>query len=365
MSPIPDIKVVRELESRAFRAWPALETTKPPAATPTPDAIMQLGFGFWNAKALLSAVELGVFTELARGPLDGETLHQRLGLHERGARDFFDALVALGVLDRLEGRYANTPDTDFYLDRNKPSYIGGILEMANGRLYPSWGSLTEGLRAGRPQDAPGDGRDMFAAMYADPASLAEFLRGMTGISLPNATALAERFPWGRYRTFVDIGTAQGGLPVAIARAHPHLEGGGFDLPPVRPVFERYVQSHGLARRLHFQGGDFRDDELPPADVLVMGHILHDWDLDTKRALLAKAHKALPRGGALIVYDQMIDDERRRHAAGLLMSLNMLLATPGGFDYTGADCLAWIREAGFAQARIELLRGPYSMAVAVK
>jgi hypothetical protein len=188
---------------------------------------------------------------------------------------------------------------------------------------------------------------------------------MTGLSRPVAAALAHRFPWRERRSFADVGTAEGALPVALARAHPHLRGVGFDLPPVGPLFERQVRAHGLADRLRFQAGDFLADPLPAAEVLVMGHILHDWDLETKRLLLAKAHAALPPGGALIVYDQMIDDERRENVSGLLTSLNMLIETPGGFDYTGADCRRWMAEAGFRSAAVEHLLGPYSIAVGAK
>jgi Dimerisation domain/O-methyltransferase domain len=216
-----------------------------------PDAIMQLGLGFWGSKALLSAVELGLFTELAKEPLDAEALRQRLGLHERGAKDFLDALVALRMVDRIDGIYANTAEADLYRDRNKPSYIGGFLELANLRIYPRWGSLTEALRTGKPQNEVRDGGDLFAAIHAEPAKLELFLRGMTGASLPPARALARKFAWRHYRTMIDVGTAEGALAVEIARAHPHLTGGGFDLPQVRPVFERYVRSHRLADRLRF------------------------------------------------------------------------------------------------------------------
>ncbi|MGO4722577.1 MULTISPECIES: methyltransferase [unclassified Inquilinus] len=331
----------------------------------TPELIMQLGFGFWASKTLLSAVELEVFTVLTGGPLDAEALRTRLGLHPRGARDFFDALVALRLLDRTDGAYANTAETDLYLDRGKPSYVGGILEMANRRLYPSWGNLTEALCTGRPQNEAKAGGDPFAAIYATPEGVAGFLNAMTGVSLPLAHALAARFPWAGYRSVIDIGAAAGSVPVELALAHPHLEAGGFDLPPVRPVFEAYVAQRGLAGRVRFHDGDFMRGPMPPADVLVMGHILHDWDLEEKRMLVAKAHAALPQDGALIVYDRMIDDDRRENAAGLLMSLNMLIETPGGFDYTGADCIGWLREAGFASIRQESLVGPYSVVVGIK
>lgn len=331
----------------------------------TPDSIMQLGLGFWGSKTLLSAVELGLFTELAEGPLDGKTLAERLGVHPRAARDFFDSLVALRMLERNGERYANTPQADLFLVRGKLSYVGGMLEMANERLYTFWGSLTEALRTGLPQNETKVGENFFAAIYADPDRLESFLKGMTGISMGAAMTIAKKFPWAEYNTFVDIGAAQGGLPVQIALAHSHLSGGGYDLEAVRPVFEAYVESHGLADRLRFYPGDFFNDPLPAADVLVMGHILHDWNLEEKRKLLAKAYEALPHGGALIVYESIIDDDRRQNAFGLLMSLNMLIETPGGFDYTGADCASWMRDAGFRETRVEHLVGPDSMVVGIK
>ena len=332
---------------------------------PAPDRILQLGFGFWGSRTLLSAIELGLFSELAGGPLDADALGARLGLHPRGARDFFDALVALGMLQRVGECYANTPETDLFLDRAKPSYVGGILEMANARLYPFWGSLTEGLRSGQPQNEAKTDGDFFGVLYRDPARLRQFLQAMTGLSAGAARAIAQKFSWGRYRTFVDVGTAQGGLTVQVALAHPHLSGGGFDLPPVRPIYEDYVSSFGLGDRLRFYPGDFFVDPLPRADVLVMGHILHDWSLDEKRLLIAKAYDALPQGGALIAYDCIIDDDRRQNAFGLLMSLNMLIETPAGFDYTGADCCSWLQEAGFRETYVEHLAGPESMAVGIK
>src|SRR6478672_7968751 len=177
----------------------------------TPDAIMQLGTAFWASKTLLSAVELGVFSELAQaGALDGEALRERLRLHQRSATDFFDALVALGMLEREDGRYANTPATDLFLDRAKPSYVGGILEMANARLYEFWGSLTEALRTGELQnEAKGGGEGLFEALYKDPDRLRGFLAAMTGLSTGAALAIAAKFPWDRYKTFCDVGAAQG------------------------------------------------------------------------------------------------------------------------------------------------------------
>ena len=330
-----------------------------------PDRLLQLGMAFWASKTLLSAVELGVFTQLASGPRDAAGLSEALGLHPRAALDFLDALVALNLLNREAAHYSNAPDADLFLDKAKPCYVGGLLEMANSRLYPYWGSLTEALRTGLPQNETKHGGNIFEAIYSDEASLRGFLRAMSGVSLGAARAIAQKFPWADYRTFIDIGVAQGALPVQIALAHPHLTGGGFDLPPVGPVFEEYVAAHGLQERLRFHPGDFFKDPCPSADVLVMGHILHDWALPEKLELLAKCHAALPTGGCLVVYDAVIDDERRHNAFGLLMSLNMLIETPGGFDYTGAQCIEWMKQTGFSEVRVEPLVGPDSMVIGVK
>lgn len=333
---------------------------------PTPDRILQTGFAFFPAKALLSAVELGVFTLLAQGPKAFPALAGPLGLHPRAARDFLDTLVALGFLTRDGEVYANTAETDLFLDRGKPSYVGGILEMANHRLYPFWGHLTEALRTGQPQnEAKGGGPSFFASIYADPDRLRQFAHAMSALSRGANMAIGRTFPWSNYKSFVDVGTAQGDLAAQVALANPHLTGTGFDLPPLQPIFEDYVGGLGLADRVRFTPGDFLQGDIPSADVLMMGHILHDWDLPTKLMLIRKAYAALPAGGALIVYESIIDDERSQNAFGLMMSLNMLIETPGGFDYTFKDCAGWMREAGFGSTWAQPLVGPDSMVVGIK
>ena len=332
----------------------------------TPEHIIKVGVGFWASKTLLSAVEMGLFTELARGPENLPTLQGRMGLHPRSAQDFLDALVALGFLSRAEGVYSNTPATDLYLDRRKPTYVGGMLEMANHRLFGHWNHLTEALRTGKPQNEARDGEPSpFQALYADPDRLRGFLSAMSGISRGAALAIAAKFPWKNHTSYVDVGTAQGDTAVQIALAHPHLSGAGFDLAEVAPIFEEYTEKNGVAGRVRFIPGDFFQEALPKADVIVMGHILHDWGIDDKKMLIRKAYDALPAGGAYIVYESLIDDERSQNAFGLLMSLNMLIETPAGFDYTGGDCMGWMREAGFRETYVEHLVGPDSMVVGIK
>lgn len=346
-----------------------MTTTRPvPLGPPSPERILQMALGFWSSKTLLSAVELGVFTQLAGTTMDLETLRSRLGLHPRSARDFFDALTALGVLQRADGKYSNAPECDFFLDKKKPTYIGGVMEMASQRLFGHWSRLTEGLRTGEQQNEmrhEQGGAAQFEALYADPARLQTFLSAMTGQSRLSNMAIASRFPWKEYKSFVDVGTAQGDLAVQIARLNPYLAGIGFDLPVVGPVFEEYVAQSGLKDRLRFVSGNFFEEPLPKADVITMGHILHDWNLEEKKMLLRKAHEAVPSGGAVVVYDAIIDDDRCQNAFGLMMSLNMLIETPGGFDYTAADCMAWMKEAGFRETRVERLIGPDSMVVGIK
>jgi SAM-dependent methyltransferase len=343
---------------------PAMSTSIAAKTAQSPDRILDIGCAFCKSKVLLSAVELGLFTELGGDSLDLATLTKRLGLHERGARDFFDALVALKLLERdANGRYFNRPDCALYLDRRSPSYLGGKLEFLNARLYPIWGRLTKALRTGEPQTELGTAG--YASLYADPLALEEFLQGMSGGSLLPARELARIFAWKSYRTVIDIGTAQGRVPVEIARAHAHLGGGGFDLPQVEPVFMSFVREHGMEQRLRFYPGDFLKEELPRADVLIMGRILHNWNLPTKLMLVQKAHRALSPGGVLIVYDKLIDDERRNEAQALLASLNMLIETAGGFDYTAAQCIGWMRDCGFADICVEPLDGGESAVIGLK
>ncbi|WP_067688815.1 methyltransferase [Nocardia jejuensis] len=327
------------------------------------ERILEIGMGFWASRTLLSAVEMGVFTTLGERRLTAQELREELGLHPRAAEDFLDALVAMDMLRRADGRYANTPDTAAYLDRRRHEYLGGFLEMAATRLYPLWSGLTEGLRTGLPQNEVKHGGEEFDELYSDPRRLREAQCARTGLTLPSARAIAELFPWHRWNSVADIGSAQGALLRTLLHRHPHLHGIGFDLPDAEPAFTEYVAP--LGDRVRFRAGDLFTDALPGTDVLVFGRILHDWDLDTKRMLLAKAHRVLPQGGAIIVYETLIDDDRRSNLAGLLMSLNTLIETDGGFDYTAADLRNWLTDAGFRDPRTHRLTASESMVWAVK
>ena len=335
-----------------------------------PTHIMQVGMGFWPSKTVLSAVELELFTHLGSDSLNGEELRERLHLHPRAIPDFPDTLVALGLLERdgegAEARYRNTPDTGFFLDKNSPAYIGGILEMSNARLYGFWGDLTEALRTGMPQnEVKHNGEPMFAELYSDPARLEQFMQAMAGISRGNFVALAEKFDFSRYRTVCDVGGATGQLASILAAHHPHLTCTSYDLPVVAPIAERAIAAAGLSDRVSVASGDFFEDPLPKADVITMGLILHDWNLDGKLKLIAAAYDALPEGGAFIVIENLIDDARRENAFGLMMSLNMLIEFGDAFDYTGRDFAGWCKDAGFRDTEVLPLAGPASAGIAYK
>lgn len=336
----------------------------------TPEHLLTIGMGFMASKTLLSAVELDLFTLLSTGPKTAAQIGDRLSLHPRSLRDFLDALVALRIVDR-EGdgpssAYRNTPESAMFLDKNSPAYLGGLLEMANARLYPFWGNLTEGLRTGEPQNELKQGKGSpFEVLYADEARLEQFLRAMQGIQMGNIMALAEKIDFGKFGTLCDVGGANGTLASIVAKRHPNLACMTFDMPPVEPIAKRHVEAMGASSRVKVVSGDFFKDPLPKADVITMGNILHDWDEAQKKALIAKAFQSVNPGGMFIAIEAVIDDARRTNVFGLLMSLNMLIELPGGFDYTGAQFDGWCREAGFKRTEIVPLAGPSSAAIAYK
>jgi predicted O-methyltransferase YrrM len=338
--------------------------------TPNLGAIMQIGLGFWPAKTLLTAIELGLFTVLADGALTGPQIEQRLGLGSRATYDFLDGLVALHLLDRdgsgPSARYGNTVETATFLDANAPAYAGGFLEMANARLYSFWGGLTDALRTGQPQtEVKHTGRSVFAELYADPDRLEQFMRAMAGISAGNFHALAEKFDFSPYSSVCDVGGATGQLSIILAQHHSHLRCTTFDLPVVQPIASRTITAAELSDRVEAVGGDFFVDPLPKADVITMGMILHDWNLEKKLHLIRQVYDALPDGGVFIAVENLIDDDRRENVFGLMMSLNMLIEFGDAFDFTGADFRGWCEEVGFRSVEVVHLAGPCSAAIARK
>jgi alkyl hydroperoxide reductase subunit AhpC/ubiquinone/menaquinone biosynthesis C-methylase UbiE len=341
-----------------------------PASALNPASILQAAFGFWHSKVLLTAVELGVFSRLGARRLSGSELGAELQLHPRAISDFFDALVAMKFLDR-EGdgpaaKYSNTPEGSLFLDQASPRYIGGILAMLNARLFRFWNDLPEALRTGRPQNEIKHGqKGLFEELYADLPRLEQFMGAMTGLSRINFEAFAAKFDFSKFRTLCDVGGATGLLSIEVAKRHPHLNCISFDLPPVESIAKKHIAAAGLSERIRTASGDFFKDPLPKADLITMGMILHDWNLERKMHLIRSAYQALPPGGALVAIEALIDDARRENTQGLLMSLNMLIEFGDAFDYSGADFKKWCAEVGFKRFDVIHLAGPSSAAVAYK
>jgi 2-polyprenyl-3-methyl-5-hydroxy-6-metoxy-1,4-benzoquinol methylase len=348
-------------------ATPASATA---SASASPARIMEVGMAFWPAKVLLSAIELRLFTELGSKSMTAGELQTALGLHPRATSDFLDTLVALRFLDRdgdgHSALYRNTTETALFLDRASPRFMGGFLEMANARLYRFWGDLTEGLRTGQPQnEIKHTGASMFAELYSRRDRLEQFMEAMAGISAGNFQAFAEKFDFSRYATLCDVGGATGQLSMFVARRHPHVRCTSLDLPNVTEIAERKIAAAQLDDRVAARSLDFFAEPLPNADVITMGMILHDWNLEKKLALVRAAYDALPPGGAFVVIENLIDDARRENAFGLMMSLNMLVEFGEAFDFTAADLFGWCRQAGFRTMEVIPLGGPASAGVAYK
>ena len=335
-----------------------------------PTEIFRLGEGFMASKTLLSAIELELFTHLGADGLTAEQIKGRIGLHQRAIPDFPDTLVALGMLTRdgdgTGARYRNSPAAAEFLDKSGSTYIGGVLEMCNARLYQYWGDLTEGLRTGQPQnEVKHSGRSMFEELYSDPARLEQFMDAMTGASMGGFHALAEAFDFSRYRTMCDVGGATGLLSVIVAGRHRHMRCTTFDLPAVEPLARRTIGAAGLADRVTTVSGDFFVDALPQADIITMGMVLHDWNLERKLRLIRVAYDALPPGGTFIAVEPLIDDARRTDAFSLLMSLNMLVEFGDAFGFTGNDFRNWCTDIGFERVEVLPLAGHASAGIAYK
>ena len=335
-----------------------------------PSPILQTAFAFWSSKVLLTAVEFGVFTTLDDHRLTGAELGTKLGLHPRAIADFFDALVAMQFLEREgdgpKATYSNTPAGALYLHQGSPRYIGGVLAMLNARLFKFWNDLPEALRTGKAQNETKHGqKGIFEELYSELPKLEQFLGAMTGISRMNFEAFAQKFDFSPFKTLTDVGGATGLLCIEAAKLHPHLRCTSFDLPPVEPIAKKHIAAAGLSDRIATAAGDFFRDPLPPADLLTMGMILHDWNLEKKMHLIRAAYNALPAHGALVTIEAIIDDARRENVMGLMMSLNMLIEFGDAFDYSAADFRGWCTEVGFQRFEVIHLAGPSSAVVAYK
>ncbi|MGI5519953.1 methyltransferase [Micromonospora sp. CA-259024] len=310
-----------------------------------PFDVMHVGWSFLRSRLLATAMELGVFTTLGDRALPSGQLRAELGLHPRAAQDFLDALAALGLLLRCGDQYRNSPAAARYLIPGTETFVGGFLRMTTELADSDRDTLSNLLRTGHARGQNTAGEVPFTRIFHDPGRLRQFLAAMDSFSSAVATELIRVFDFGRYATFSDIGGARGNLAAHVAAAYPGLTGTVLDKPGIRPFFDELVSGRGLTDRLNYVGGDFFVDDLPRADVLVLGGVLHDWPVDRRRLLLRRAFAAVHDGGAVIVYDTMLDDQRAR-AENLILSLIMMVQSAEATGFSPAEAESWLTEAGF-------------------
>jgi len=345
--------MARQLSNTARSAKHArIEPIDEAAELPSVIPLMALATGFWASKTLAAAHELDLFTRLAGGAsITVAGLKEALGLHPRPAEMLLTGCAALGLLEKTDSGYRNSPLSEAYLVRGKPYYFGGFVQMADKRLYAGWSRLTEALRTNRPTTwDPAVQSSMFDG--EDPLVLALFWEAMHSLSTMTARKLGEAVDLRPFRRLLDIGGGSGAYDIELCKQCAALRATVFDLPHVAEIAAGKIAEAGLSDRIETAGGSFFEALPRDHDVHLLSMILHDWNEAKNRALLGRSFEALPSGGAVVISELLVNDEKTGPAPAALMSLNMLIETEGR-NYTPAEYSAWLAEAGFRQ--IETVR----------
>lgn len=322
----------------------------------TPVPLMQIVTGFWASKTLAAAVDLDLFSRLSGQGTTVQELSQQLSLHPRPAEMLLSACAALGLLEKREGRYSNSPLSEEFLVRGKPRYFGGFINMQDKRLYLAANRLVEALRTNRAQTW-GDHAGLFEAISANPEEQRTFTEAMHCISTQSGRAVAEAFDFAPYRQLLDVGGGSGAYCIEAVRRHPHLRAVVFDIPPALQVAQEKIARAGLSDRIATCVGDFFTEELPAgSDVLLLSMIMHDWTPEKNTLILRKCFDVLPPGGALIISELMMDDDKVGPVPAAMMSMIMLIETEGR-NYTWAEYTKWLAETGFQEIQRIPLESP--------
>ncbi|HEY1339232.1 MAG TPA: methyltransferase [Bryobacteraceae bacterium] len=341
--------MARQFSRTASPAKPAnVQPAVAAAELPSPVPLMALATGFWASKTMAAAHELDLFSRLAGGAgITVAGLADALGLHPRPAEMLLTGCAALGLLEKTDGRYRNTPLSEAYLVRGKPYYFGGFVQMADKRLYAGWARLTEALRTNRPTTwDPAVQSSLFDG--EDPTMLALFWEAMHSLSTMSARKLGEAADFGKFRRLLDLGGGSGAYDIELCKQYGALRATVFDLPHVAAIAAGKIADAGLTDRIETAGGSFFEPLPGDHDLHLLSMILHDWDEAQNRALLRRSFEALPSGGAVVISELLVTDEKTGPAPAALMSLNMLIETEGGRNYTPAEYSAWLADAGFRQ-----------------
>jgi acetylserotonin N-methyltransferase len=304
-----------------------------------PQPILDTIESFRRSKALFAAVELGIF--------DGE--------RPQGAAvdRLLEACAALGFLERRGGQYINTALADEYLRSASPRTLSGYVRFTNTLLFPMWTYLEEAVLEGTPRWRQTFGLAGIRRLAAElrrrwrrrgsgHGGTRDFVAAMHGLGLITSPRVVEAFDLSRFRRLVDLGGSSGHLALAFLDRYPPARAAVFDLPDVAALAREYCGG-----RVQAIAGDFFRHPLPAADLYALGQVLHNLGEAKIRALLARIHAALPPGGALLVAERLLDDDRLGPVSVHLHSLNMLVAT-GGRERTLSEYRAVLQQAGFAQ-----------------
>lgn len=318
---------------------------------PDPAAIIDIMDGFRRSKAMFAAVELGIFDMLADGPLGAPEIAGRLHANLSGAERLLETCFSLGLLSCRDGLFANTELAGLYLRKSSPQSLAGYIGYSNLVLYQCWSHLEDAVREGTPRWAQtfGAERPIFEHFFSTPEKMRTFTMGMHGLGLTASPAVVRAFDLSAFRTLADLGAATGHLVIAACEAWPELQGIVFDMPRILPMAEEYIAQSPARNRMRSQSGDFFQDPLPPADLYALGRVLHDWTEDTILLLLRRIHDSLPKGGAVLVAEKLIAEDRSGPLSAHLQSLSMLIVTEGK-ERSLSEYIALLEEAGFVDVQ---------------
>lgn len=334
--------------------------------TPDPSPVIDLIDAFRRSKAMFTAVRLGVFDRLERGPDKLETLAADLAASPDALERLLDSCVGLGLLEKLSGRYANTALASAYLCRSSRQSMIGYVLYSDEVLFRMWANLEDAIREGthRWHQTFGTDGPLFDQFFSTPEKTRTFLLGMHGFGVLSSPRVVAAFDLSRFHYLVDLGGATGHLAVAACERYPKLRAAVFDLPPVIEFAREQVALSAAAERVDFIPGDFFADDLPEADLFAVGRILHDWSEEKIRRLLRKIFDRLPAGGGLLIAEKLLAPDKSGPTGAHMQSLNMLICTEGK-ERTLEEYETLLRAAGFVEVRGQLTGAPVDAVLAMK
>jgi acetylserotonin N-methyltransferase len=314
-----------------------------------PAPVLHLIDGFRKSKVLFVAMSFDLFDRLHGASASLEQLTAELGVNGGALERLLDACTGLELLHKQNGTYTNLPIADLYLRRDSPQTLSGYIRYSETALYPLWSNLDSAIREGNHQWSRtfGDtGGSLFSHFFKTEESKRDFLAGMNGFGMLSSPAVVAAFDLSRYRRLVDLGGATGHLPIAACERYPDLQGAVFDLPIVIPVTQEYITKSSVADRMQVIAGDFFSGDLPDADLFALGRILHDWSESKIQTLLRRIYEKLHAGGALLIAEKLLADDKTGPTHAHLQSLNMLLCTEGK-ERTLPEYSHLLKQAGFS------------------